>query len=322
MTGSVEAWEMQPPLLGRLDSCSSVLLMGAGGGYDVFCGLPLAHYLKSRGKKVHLGSLHFTGPRPSWGRELADGLVEVSAPELVPPRIGAETCLAMWLQGRGEAAPVYCFAAAGVQRVLAHYRFLKEHLDLDALVLVDGGTDCLLRGDEPGLGSPGEDVVSLAAAHLLELETRLVASLGFGLDAHHHVCHAYVLEAAAELTASGSFLGAFSLLSGMAEFEYLRQAVEFASSRPEARASIITGSVVAAAQGHFGNHHATPRTQGSELFLNPLMSMYWGFEVDGLARRNLYLERLLETRERGEVTRLIQQFRSSLQPRPWKQLPM
>ena len=313
---------MQPPLLERLRSCRNVLLMGAGGGYDVFCGLPLYHYLKSHGASVHLGSMHFTGPQPDWGRELVEGLIEVLAPEVVPARIGAETCLALWLQSRGESAPVYCFAAAGVQRVLGHYRCLQTHLGIDALVLVDGGTDCLLRGDEPGLGSPGEDVVSLAAAHLLELETRLVVSLGFGLDVHHHVCHAYVLEAAAELTASREFLGLFSLLAGMPECEYFREAVEYASARPEARESIITGSVLAAAQGRFGNHHATARTRGSELFLNPLVSTYWGFEVDGLARRNLYLQQLLNTRERGEVTTLIQRFRGSIQPRPWKQLPI
>lgn len=119
-----------------------------------------------------------------------------------------ELYLSRYFASRGEEVPIYCFSPAGVQAVLEHYRALASRFDLDALVLVDGGTDSLLRGDEPGLGSPGEDMASLGAAHCLELPVRLLMCLGFGIDSHHHVCHHYVLEAAADLTDSEDFLGA------------------------------------------------------------------------------------------------------------------
>lgn len=307
--------------LKQLQPCRRVLLVGAGGGYDIFCGLPIYHHLKAQGKDVFLASLAFAAPDPSWGTVLQEGLVELRAPQQRPPKIGAETCLALWFASRQDDQSVYCFGADGAQSILAHYRFLKEHLRLDALVLVDGGTDSLMRGDEPGLGSPGEDVASLAAAHQLDLPVRLLACLGFGLDAHHHVCHAYALEAAADLTANGDFLGAFSLLPSMPEFQFLTHAVEFTAQQKEARPSIIASSVVAAGQGKFGDHHGTDRTKGTELMINPLMSMYWCFQVDGLARRCLYLNSIKETRTRGEITLAIQQFRGSFQPRPWRNLP-
>ena len=291
---------MQPALLERLSPCERVLLVGAGGGYDVYCGLPLYHWLKARGKQVHLASLSFRG----------QGLELVDAPGSQP-----EECLSQFLQ-----TPVYRFGAGGVQEVLGHYRRLADDLKLDALVLVDGGTDSLLRGDEPGLGSPGEDVASLAAAHLLDLPTRLLACLGFGLDAHHHVCHAYVLEAAADLTASGDFLGAFSLLPSMPEFQLMAEAVDFVTNQPGTRPSIIAGSVVAAGRGQFGDVHVSPRTVGNKLLINPLMAQYWAFEVDGLARRCLYLGRIKDTRSRGEITRAIHEFRAIIQPRPWVDL--
>jgi hypothetical protein len=312
---------MQNAFLERLKGCSSVMLVGAGGGYDLFCGLPLYHYLRKQGQQVHLASLNFARPGPDWGWELEPGLVEIQVPSVVPPKIGAETCLALWFASRGEQVPIYCFGADGVQPLLGHYRFLQRHCQADAWVLIDGGTDSLLRGDEPGLGSPGEDLASLAAAHLLDVPTKLLACLGFGLDAHHHVCHAYVLEAAADLTASGDFLGAFSLLPGAPEFEFLADAVEFSRECKEARLSIIASSVVAAARGHFGDHHASSRTQGSKLLLNPLMSMYWCFGIEGLARRCGYLEPLLSTTSRGEVTRVIQQYRATITQRPWLNLP-
>jgi hypothetical protein len=308
-------------LLEKLAPCQRVLLVGAGGGYDIYCGLPLYQHLQSQGKQAFLASLAFTPPDPSWGIPLRKGLVELRAPAERPLKIGAETCLAMWFASNGQDIPVYCFGADGAQQLLEHYRFLVKHLQLDALVLVDGGTDSLLRGDEPGLGSPGEDVASLAAAHQLDLPVRLLACLGFGLDAHHHVCHAYVLEAAADLTASGDFLGAFSLLPNMPEFQFLLQAVDFSAQQKEARLSIIASSVVAAGQGKFGNHHASERTKGSSLMINPLMSMYWGFQVDGLAKRCLYLDKIKSSQSRGEITLAIQQFRSSIKQRAWMNLP-
>jgi len=291
---------VQPALLEQLGPCERVLLVGAGGGYDVYCGLPLFHWLRARGKTAFLASLSFRG----------GPLEEVNRPGSQP-----EECLSQFLQ-----EPVYRFGAGGTQEIFAHYKQLSESLNLDALVLVDGGTDSLLRGDEPGLGSPGEDVASLAAAHLLDLPTKLLACLGFGLDAHHHVCHAYVLEAAADLTESGDFLGAFSLLPHMQELQLLADAVEFVKNHPGTRPSIIAGSVVAAANGQFGDVHVSPRTRGSLLLINPLMAMYWGFRVDGLAKRCLYLNQIVNTQSRGEITQAIHRFREGITLRPWKDL--
>ena len=83
--------------------------------------------------------------------------------------------------------------------------------------MIDGGTDILLREDEAYLGTPAEDVVSLAAAFSLEIPTSIVACLGFGVDAYHGVCHANWLENVAELTAQSAFLGAAALLKNMLE---------------------------------------------------------------------------------------------------------
>lgn len=56
-----------------------------------------------------------------------------------------------------------------------------KKLGIDAIVLVDGGTDILMRGDEHGLGSPEEDMASLAAVAGTDGVERLVACLGFGI---------------------------------------------------------------------------------------------------------------------------------------------
>ena len=51
-------WE--PPLLGRLRKHDRILIAGAGGGFDVFAGLPLFVALRAAGKQVFLANLTFT----------------------------------------------------------------------------------------------------------------------------------------------------------------------------------------------------------------------------------------------------------------------
>lgn len=107
-----------------------------------------------------------------------------------------ERTLARWLAAHDLPSTVYAFPPLGVQPLRDAYRYLMERLDLDAVVLVDGGTDILLRGDENGLGTPVEDITNLAAVTGRDLAVKLVTCLGFGIDAHHGVNHVQVLEKA------------------------------------------------------------------------------------------------------------------------------
>lgn len=47
----------------NLSNHNNILIIGAGGGYDVFCGLPLYLKLKSEKKNVHLANFTFTDTR-------------------------------------------------------------------------------------------------------------------------------------------------------------------------------------------------------------------------------------------------------------------
>lgn len=310
------------PLLDRLAGCRRVLLAGAGGGFDVLSAVPLFEALRGRGQEAFLASLSFSDLRKATGPRLPR-----SGALVVGPSAGGEDGyfpekhLARWYAERGQDVTVYCYPRSGARNVLAVYEELAAELQLDALVLVDGGTDILMRGDEPSLGSPAEDMVSLAAASMLDLPVRLVVCLGFGVDAvHHGVCHAYVLEAAADLAARGGFLGAFSLLPGMPEFEAFASAAGFVDERSD-RPSVLTSSVVAAARGRFGDFHPTERTAGSELFLNPLMAMYWGFEAEALAERCLYLDYLRDTWTPWDVHRALSNYLYTVTPRDWRSVP-
>jgi hypothetical protein len=179
------------PIFAELQASRRILLAGAGGGYDIFTGLPLYLGLRDAGAEVHLANLTFSNLRATTARRLGPVLFEITAANESQESYCPELHLARWFRDRGEDVPIYCFEQTGVRPLLAAYRALVEQLGVDTVILVDGGTDSLMRGDEVGLGTPQEDIASIAAVDQLDVATKLLVCLGFGVDTFHGVCHAH-----------------------------------------------------------------------------------------------------------------------------------
>jgi hypothetical protein len=306
---------LEPPLITRLKAHDRILIAGAGGGFDVYAAIPLYVALRAAGKEVFLANLSFTYLGETDATFLAPHLA-VATPETTgADRYFPERRLAEWLSEAGYPASVYVFEKVGVRPLRAAYQFLVDKLQVGAVLLVDGGTDILMRGDEAGLGTPEEDMTSLAAVAKLPSVDGLVTSIGFGVDTYHGVCHAQVLESIAALERDGGYLGAFSVTAAMPEGRAFLSAVSRAQSLTPGRPSIVNGSIAAAIEGQFGDVRFTTRTAGSELFINPLMAIYFGFELAALARRSLYLDQLEGTESIFEVSARIEAFRSSVDAR-------
>ncbi|MFC4034474.1 DUF1152 domain-containing protein [Streptomyces polygonati] len=285
----------------------------------------MALALRAAGKEVHLANLSFSD---LYGLDL-DVWLDHDVAAIRPDTAARgdyfpERTLARWLDDNGLPSTVYALNRTRVQLLRAAYRALLTHLGgADAIILVDGGTDILMRGDENGLGTPEEDMASLAAVDgLPEIPHRLVACLGFGVDAYHGVNHALVLENLATLERDGAYLGVFSLSRTSREGALYLEAVAHAHASTPEHPSIVNGSIAAATRGDFENVQFTERTQRSELFINPLMSVYFCVDLPGLARRNLYLDRLDQTHLTRQISSIIEEFRDELpRQRPPRTFP-
>lgn len=311
------------PFLHELENARNVLIAGIGGGFDVFSGLPLYFGLQADGKQVHLANLSFSHLPPEPEARLAPAVLTVTASTPRLTNYFPEKHLCQWFRGQGQDVAIYCFERTGVQPLLEAYRTLVAHLGVDTVILVDGGTDSLMRGDEHGLGTPQEDIASITAVHELDVERKLLACLGFGIDHYHGVCHAHFLEAVAELTRQRAYLGTVSLVADMPEVRRYREATETVFALMPHHVSIVSSSILSALEGMYGDHHATERTEGSELWINPLMTVYWCFRLAPVAERILYRDAMLPTRSYLDINAAILEFRTRCQTiRPPTAIPL
>jgi len=304
-----------------IEDSQRILVAGAGGGFDVYAGLPIYERLRLLGKKVYLANLSFVSLGTTNAQALTRALYAVEPSTTGQDLYFPERTLAQYLSRRGDDVRVYAFEQLGVAPIREGYAHLVQSLGLDAIVLVDGGTDILLRGDEAGLGTPSEGMASLAAVAAMDVPTRVVVCVGFGVDTYHGVCHANWLENVAALTADGAFLGATALLERMPEVRLYLDAVNVADLTTRERPSIVNGSIASAIQGHFGDYHRNQRTQSSKLFINPLMSFLWAFDLAAVAERNLYLDRLADTETIRDIHLAIEYFRETVRCRSWQAIP-
>jgi hypothetical protein len=294
---------MIPTFLTRLadPSIKNVLLCGCGGGFDFVQGALLLPELWRLGKRVVIGSYSFGDPGRIKGAPVVHtaetgAIVKRVTAESVPPSdYGPEVHLASFLDAeRPEGAPhaIYAYYARSftVPALRALYEELAARHAIDAVILVDGGSDSLMRGDEEGLGDPIEDAVSLAAvASLVGPKEKLLLSVGLGADRFNGVSDAATLRAIAELTEAGGFLGAVSVERTSPGFLFYKRAIEHIYLNQTFR-SALTGFILSAAEGNFGGDIVPPtllhRVRPGKFFVWPLMAVLWAFDVEAVSRRS------------------------------------
>lgn len=298
---------LEPTFIKQLKGCKNILIAGAGGGFDVFAGLPLFFALRDAGVNVHLANLSFSFRHGEiTGKMLGKNVVEVTAKSQGNEYYFPEGYLAQWLSRKRMDTPIYCIRVTPIDELVQSYKLLYEHLQFDMMVLVDGGVDSILRGDESRIGTPIEDVMSLAASLQIDVPKQLLC-LGFGAETD--VCHLYALETVAQLIKAKAFLGGLMLSPDMPEMIKFVEATEFVFYEMRGYESVICSSIISALEGYFGDHHRTRRTIGTELWINPLMLLYMAFDINKVAKNILYFDDLSGCHSIEQVRTMISEFR-------------
>ena len=319
---SCSQWSIsRPRIFDILAPVQNILIAGCGGGYDILSGLPLYFNLTAQGKNVTLANFSFTSLSSMGLDKLCDGCYIVKNSTKLPERYKdsgvyfPEYYLACWLAEttKKEEIKIYAFSREnGGKRQSIVYKTLAKTLNIEAIVLVDGGTDSLTFGSEQNMGTPTEDHTSMISAwDCSEAKIKLLVCLGFGVDTYHGISHALFLENVATMEKAGGFYGCFSVPRNSVEGEMLINGYDSVSSKMQS--SIVCASVTDAMKGEFGNHHSTPRTGNSTLFINALMAIYWVFDLHTAVSQIPYRLELLATSSVIDVIKLISKHQDEVE---------
>ncbi len=288
--------DLNLPIFDRLASCQNILIAGMGGGFDVFCGLPIYFELQKRGHNVHLANFSFSDIEAARGGVRLTKTLVGATDEL--PQVNPyfpEHYLAQWFREEQEQpVTVWAFHKTGTMPLLENYRILVERLKIDGIVLVDGGVDSLVRGNEAEKGTLLEDAISAFAVNeLTNVPVKLLACIGFG--AERDMTYSHILENIADFTKSGGFLGACALTPAMPAYQLYEEAVLYVQTQPYHDQSVINSSIISAVRGNYGDYHLTNKTLGSRLWISPLMGLYWFFDFQLVVKENMILSQLTGT---------------------------
>jgi hypothetical protein len=305
---------------------SKILLVGAGGGFDFVCGLPIALELETNGHTVHLANYSFSNLASAGSsRAHSESLVEVTAESTGNEDYFPERDIATWYrQHRNSERSVWCLAKRGLAETLRSYRYLVERLQTNVVICVDGGIDGLFRGDETDLGTPSMDTVSVFATHLCGAPIRTYASVGFGTEgAEGSVSHAQGLRRMAELVAKDAALGVGFIQRNSPSGLGFLDAVDFVFSRMQpVRRSIMVSALVAAVRGEFGRRVVHPKTVDRPPWISPLTALVWYFDADAVAQAKPYYKDALLTETVDEMADLIEFTRNRLGVQQYESIPI
>ena len=280
----------------------NILLAGAGGGWDICGGLPLLYEWRETCKIV---LANFSA--------LVEGFD-------VRPAIATDDPEGKLAEVLGT--PIYVFGKAGFRTLRAGYeKLLKDH-DIDTIILVDGGVDSLMCGDEEGCGTIFQDTISVGVVDSLDVPTKILACVGFGTETDEGVCHYRALENIAALTKDGGLLGACALTANMEAFQfYEKVAVDaFALSKTQ---SHVHGRIIPAVHGEFGQYGPIfDLLSDYPPFVSPLAPVYWFFDVAAVARRNIWIRHFADTTNFSEVDAIHREKYSELKRKPRKDIPL
>lgn len=320
--------ELNLPILHLLEHSNNILIAGAGGGFDIFAGLPIYFTLRNMGKQVHLANFSFTpveiATRISKTETLVEDELEGATATIhkeLPFHYFPEGYLSHWLKDEcDEDVTIWMFARTGGKRLAELYQVLHEHLEFDALIMVDGGVDSLMRGNEFGTGTLLEDTLSMTAIRHLDVPLKILACLGFGaeLEVNHH----NALFNMARLTKAGAFYGSCALVKGMAVYDQYEAACRYVWEQPNHAKSHINMRVVSATRGEFANYHMYHDYRPLEVFVSPLMSLYWFYDAQYVVESSLIADSIADSGSMEEAFRmtlkLIYNMRGQL---PKKEIP-
>lgn len=213
----------------KLENSKSILIVGAGGGSDILCGIPLYYTFLKQGKNVHLANLTHTDLKTIHQHTdpiiLEPNVVGANSIIKSPSQNYVEGYLSQFFKATlNQDKIVWMLNRTHVQDLKKAFERLVAHLEIDAIVLVDGGIDSIMRGDE-GKNMLTSNFVetTLLLATIQNME--LICDNLFLVSCNTNLNYQNILGKNISLLSSqGGFYGSCSIVSYMNSYKLMKSA--------------------------------------------------------------------------------------------------
>lgn len=288
----------------KLDTAKKIMLVGIGGGFDVFTGLPFVYKYKDKQFVLVNSSpkdnFHF---RESTPEDLPEGVIRPIANVEAKYTVGRLGCILL-------------------QK--AYEKIIATH-NIDCVLAIDGGVDSMATGDEEHSGTVLEDFIGIAALDNIKVD-KVMCCAGFGTETEENMNHYRILENFAKLAESDGFIGSFSLTKAMPEFQQYAEECEHAWAEGRRKSHIQT-KIISAVRGGFENNQyadVDPRLEHSTgiEFVSMLSSIYWMFDFDAVAKQNKAIKEMKQGSTFTDSKILLRKFFFEQKFRSKKSLPL
>lgn len=299
-------------LVETLRDKNNILIVGIGGGFDIYGGIPLYYTLQKLGKQIFLANYSFT----DFDTAVQNGASIINSNLLIAnnnfidsPIYYPEGHLSKFFKiGLNQDVPVYMFAKTGTNPLVKSFEYIIQTHNIDYIILIDGGVDSLNTGAETGHGTIIEDSITLAAVSQINIP-KIIMCIGFGTEVEEKVCGHNVLMNMANIIKNNGFIGSCSLTKDMNGYKLYKNACMFAFTQQEfQRTSHIHRRILPAIEGEFGNHHFTDEDLATDVFISPIMPICWFFHYDCVFIYNKIIPLVSDSDNFFEVVQRVMPF--------------
>jgi hypothetical protein len=324
---------MQKEPIARISEYDNILIMGGGGGYDVWLGLPIFRHLKSLGKKVILANysfaddidqyplVRFNNTQTKYIHEIDEKSERTQKNRTYFP----EHDLSIHV-----GQPVFAIRQVTPDVLWQDLEKLVKKFSVSVIVSIDAGFDGIMYGNEKTseltyYGSPLEDMCTIVALAKLHNKLKIPVWWVCGSVPTEGIPIQHFYRNLADQIKHDGFLGCtFPILSEEMKADYL----SLLNKAEILRRSIPNESFYAALNGacntgHFINSRLTARfenesdTKTADIAdyppVYPPTGIYWFFDVSVLKERSplinyLYVKAINEDclRSLDDVNKMIE----------------
>lgn len=275
-------------LIEQLDGVNKVLLVGAGGGFDLLATLPVYYSLLNEYEVdvelanysfVHFPDLDKINDTVNFQPNVQGATGNIKNRTNHFPEGYLSEYLA---NGFGRPQNVWMINSKQSMSQLTNcYNNIIKHMKIEAIIACGFGVRSIMTGNEQDCGDMAHTTINLGALNDVSYDIpKVLITTAFELNSRKAVSYFAAMENMSKLIAGNAYYGGFINTKHMASYQFLKSSYEWIATQPEHDTSPLIESFFMSTEGGFGPHNV----EGT--MCNPIMCQSHIFDLPSVMSIN------------------------------------